>query len=73
MIFIATIVFFERKSPSSTLAWILVLTFTPYIGFFLYLMFGLSFRKRFLVNKKKYLDLQRKAYLRRISIKKRFG
>ncbi len=70
MIFIATIVFFERKSSTSTIAWILVLTFTPYVGFFLYLMFGLSFRKRALIKKKKFADLQKKAYLKRISMKK---
>ncbi len=70
MIFITTIVFFERRSPSSTIAWILVLTFTPYVGFFLYLMFGLSFRKRVLIKKKKYVDLQRKAYLKRINMNK---
>lgn len=35
-----TIVFLERKSPTSTWAWIMVLTFIPVLGFILYLIFG---------------------------------
>jgi len=34
------IIFLERKSPSSTWAWILVLCFLPVIGFLLYLVLG---------------------------------
>ena len=36
----AAVVFFERRSPSSTWAWIFVLFFVPVIGFFVYLIFG---------------------------------
>ncbi|MFT8872452.1 MAG: cardiolipin synthase [Sporolactobacillus sp.] len=35
-----TVVFLERKSISSTWAWIMVLTFIPVLGFLFYLVFG---------------------------------
>lgn len=35
-----TIIFLERKNPSSTLAWVLVLYFLPVIGLILYLIFS---------------------------------
>jgi cardiolipin synthase len=38
-------VFVERRNPTSTWAWAIVITFVPYIGFLLYLMFGLESRK----------------------------
>ncbi|KAB8125785.1 cardiolipin synthase [Gracilibacillus oryzae] len=34
------IIFLERKNATSTWAWIMVLTFIPIFGFFLYLIFG---------------------------------
>ena len=36
----AIVVFFERRSPSSTWAWLFVLFFIPIIGFIIYLIFG---------------------------------
>lgn len=42
--FIVLVVFFERKKPESTLAWVLVLFFLPYVGIFLYILFGEFFR-----------------------------
>ncbi|MCJ7855913.1 cardiolipin synthase [Lachnospiraceae bacterium NSJ-143] len=36
----AIMVFFERRSPSSTWAWLFVLFFVPVLGFFVYLIFG---------------------------------
>ena len=38
------VVFFDRKKPESTLAWVLVLFFVPYVGIFLYIVFGEFFR-----------------------------
>ncbi len=49
IVFVATVVFFERKNPASTIAWVLVLVFLPVIGFVGYLFLGSGFR----VNKKK--------------------
>lgn len=42
--FIILVVFFERKKPESTLAWVLILFFVPYVGIVLYIIFGDFFR-----------------------------
>ncbi|WP_010290636.1 cardiolipin synthase [Kurthia massiliensis] len=44
----AIIIFFERREPSSTWAWILVLFFLPIAGFLIYLLFGRRLRQRHL-------------------------
>ena len=44
-----TVIFVERKNPSSTIAWALVLIFLPFVGFIAYAMFGSGFH----VKKKK--------------------
>ncbi len=43
---VVTVIFFERKNPASSMAWILLLTFVPVFGFFLYLFLGSGFRFR---------------------------
>lgn len=50
ILFILIVVFFDKKKPESTLAWVLVLFFIPYVGIFLYIVFGEPFR--FYVKKK---------------------
>ena len=40
------IVFFERKSPKSVWAWLLLLYFLPVVGFVFYLLLGADMRKR---------------------------
>lgn len=42
------IIFLERKDPSSTWAWVLVLFFLPLVGFILYLLLGRQLRKKHL-------------------------
>ncbi|MBQ2305609.1 MAG: PLDc N-terminal domain-containing protein, partial [Firmicutes bacterium] len=37
-IFIFAVIFFERKSSSAALAWIMVLAFIPIVGFVFYLL-----------------------------------
>lgn len=44
--FILIVIFFERKRVSITLAWVLVLSLTSYLGFTFYILFGLKLRKR---------------------------
>lgn len=39
------IIFFERKTPAVTWAWLMLLTFTPVIGILVYLTFGFDGRK----------------------------
>ncbi|MDL2317345.1 cardiolipin synthase [Desulfovibrio sp. OttesenSCG-928-A18] len=46
---IIAVIFFERKNPASTIAWVLVLIFLPLVGFLAYAMFGSGFH----VNKRK--------------------
>jgi len=43
--FTGIIVFFERKNPGATWAWLMVVLFLPYVGFVLYLVFGLEANK----------------------------
>lgn len=63
--FIIIVVFFERKKPESTLAWVLILFFVPYVGIFLYIIFGDFFR--FGIRKKERDKiLNDKAYLESI-------
>ena len=50
IIFLLIIILLERKRPVFTLFWITLLVLAPYLGFILYLFFGLSFRKKRVVN-----------------------
>lgn len=40
------IIFFERQSPSTTWAWLMVLVFLPVVGFILYLIFNQNFSRK---------------------------
>ena len=40
------LVFFERRNPSTTWAWLMILLFVPILGFFLYLFLGQDLRKK---------------------------
>lgn len=51
LFFIIVIILVEKKNPLYTLLWIFLLTIFPYIGFFIYLFLGMSFRKERVVNK----------------------
>lgn len=35
-----SVIFFERKNPSEAMVWVLILLFLPYLGAFIYLIFG---------------------------------
>ncbi|KUG20056.1 MAG: cardiolipin synthase [Methanomicrobiaceae archaeon] len=53
--FALTVVFIERKNPSSTIAWLMALFLLPVIGFVLYLFVGQSiYRGRMFGGKKEY-------------------
>jgi len=54
--FAITIVFVERKDPNRAVSWILVLLLLPFLGFFLYLVFGQNYRKEKLFSLKKESD-----------------
>lgn len=46
IIFIAVVIFFENRDPSSTLAWLMVLILLPVVGFVFYIWFGRNIRKK---------------------------
>ncbi|NLI88828.1 MAG: cardiolipin synthase [Epulopiscium sp.] len=50
------VVFRERKNPTSTWAWIMIMLFVPIVGFILYLFVGHDMRKRKLFTKKEEAD-----------------
>jgi cardiolipin synthase len=56
IIFIILLIFFERKDPTATWAWLLILTLIPVLGFILYLFFGLTPKKRRIYQKKQQED-----------------
>jgi len=43
--FAATVVFYERRNPAVTWAWLMVIALIPFVGFFLYLILGRDGRK----------------------------
>jgi len=47
------VIFFERRNPPQTVAWLLVLLTLPVIGFVLYFFFGNNIRKRIIFRKMK--------------------
>ncbi|MFN2363106.1 MAG: cardiolipin synthase, partial [Halarsenatibacteraceae bacterium] len=56
IIFIILLIFFERKDPTSTWAWLLILTLIPILGFILYLFLGLTPRKKQVFQQKQEQD-----------------
>lgn len=46
VVFAILVVFFERRSPSVTMTWIMVLFFMPLLGFILYVFLGQDLRKK---------------------------
>lgn len=59
IIFIILLIFFERRDPTATWGWLLILTLIPILGFVLYLFLGLTPRKRKIFRKKQFLDEQK--------------
>lgn len=60
MFFVVTIVFVEKRNPTSTWAWILTLTFLPILGFILYTFLGQNLRKKKVFSKKEKRDKYQK-------------
>lgn len=58
------LVFFERRTPTVTWVWLMILLFLPVIGFVLYVFFGQNFRK----NKRLRLKIEKEKFQRRIKI-----
>ncbi len=47
---IFSLIFIERREPSATWGWLLIITLLPGIGFILYLCFGQDLSKRKIFN-----------------------
>lgn len=62
LVFAVMLIFLERRDPTATWAWILILTLLPGIGFVLYLFFGLRYRKRRIYRKKQIADFYSQKY-----------
>ncbi len=58
ILFGVIIVFFERREPAVTWAWIMVIAFIPYFGFLLYLLLGLDSRKHKVFSIKSKQDIK---------------
>ncbi len=52
IIFAIVIVFYERKNPAVTWAWLMVTLILPYVGFIIYLVIGLDSRKHRIFSEK---------------------
>ena len=50
------VVFFERRNPASTWAWLLVLFFIPILGFLIYMIFGRNGRREKMFREKAKYD-----------------
>ncbi len=61
--FIFFLIFFDRKDPASTWAWILILSLLPVVGFILYLFLGLTPRKKRIFMNKAQKDRLKKQSL----------
>lgn len=59
ILWIAIVIFLENKNPSRTVAWLLVLTLIPLLGFLCYILFGRSYRKKSLSKSKHLSDSDR--------------
>jgi cardiolipin synthase len=64
IVFIVIVVFFERKNPSATVAWLMALIFLPVVGFVLYLFLGQTYRKEKMFRVKKDEDRRLHAVIR---------
>ena len=51
LFFIIVIITVEKKNPLYTIFWTFILTLLPYFGFFFYLFFGLTFKKKRVANR----------------------
>ena len=59
IILMGIVIVLERRSPSKTVAWLLVLAFLPFLGFFVYIFFGRNWRKKRWVKEKEPIDFSK--------------
>lgn len=59
VIFIATLIVLENRSPIKTISWILVLILLPFAGIIIYMFFGQEYRKKKMFSRKGLHDLEK--------------
>ncbi len=47
-----SVILLENRNPVKSISWLVVLVFVPFLGLFLYLIFGQDFRKRKMISRK---------------------
>lgn len=65
ILFSIALIFFERRNPSTTWAWLLIFMILPIVGFALYLLFGRNVSRQKIFDKKILTDETKKRYLER--------
>lgn len=53
---IGIVIFLENRDPSKTITWLIVLSIFPVVGFIFYMIFGHSYRKHRLFEKRAFID-----------------
>lgn len=59
VIWVGLVILLEKKDPSKTIAWLMVLVLLPLVGFLFYMLFGKSIRKRHKAEAKSKSDSDR--------------
>jgi cardiolipin synthase len=60
------LIFFERRNPSTTWAWLLIIMIIPVGGFLIYLLFGRNMSRQKIFNKKILTDGTKKRFLEHV-------
>lgn len=63
MISVFSLIFIERKDPTTTWAWLLILMLIPGVGFIIYLLLGQNLSRQKIFREKKIIDKTRAAGL----------
>ena len=63
VIFSLSLIFIERKNPTTTWAWLLIMIMLPGLGFIIYLLIGQNFSREKLFKDKRKNDKQKRKEL----------
>lgn len=73
VIFSLSLIFIERKNPTTTWAWLLIMTVLPGLGFIIYLLIGQNFSRDKLFKDKRKNDKQKRKELSNSYFKNKSG
>lgn len=66
ILFAIVLIFFERRNPTTTWAWLLIFMIIPVGGFLIYLLFGRNISRQKIFDKKILTDETKKRYLEHV-------